>query len=242
MQNHYVGDIGDYLKLGILRALSPGYRLGVAWWLYPDEIHDRNGKHVGYIERPEQWRHFDPALFDALKHIVSSGQRNVHALAATGLLPDTIFHHQPLPTIGRNRREARQEWFRTVLQTVKDTDIVFVDPDNGLESDGLTHGSAKAGKSVLLSELRDLAGPNRCLIVYHHQTRRVGGHSAEIEHWLGRLRSDGFRAADALRCKLWSPRVFFLLNASEELRQRAARIETDWHRLIAWHPGEQSAS
>jgi hypothetical protein len=35
MQNRYVGDIGDYLKLGILRALSRGHRLGVAWWLYP---------------------------------------------------------------------------------------------------------------------------------------------------------------------------------------------------------------
>jgi len=39
MQNRYVGDIGDLLKLGILRALSPGYRLGVAWWLFPDERH-----------------------------------------------------------------------------------------------------------------------------------------------------------------------------------------------------------
>ena len=43
MQNRYVGDIGDYLKLGILRALSPGYRLGVAWWLFPDEAHNGMG-------------------------------------------------------------------------------------------------------------------------------------------------------------------------------------------------------
>jgi len=82
MQNHYVGDIGDYLKLGILRALSPGYRLGVARWLYPNEVHDGNGKHVDYIQRPEQWRHFDPALFNALRHIVTSGLRNVDVLAA----------------------------------------------------------------------------------------------------------------------------------------------------------------
>jgi hypothetical protein len=43
MQNRYVSDIGDYLKLGILRALSPRYRLGVAWWPYPDEDHNGNG-------------------------------------------------------------------------------------------------------------------------------------------------------------------------------------------------------
>jgi hypothetical protein len=40
MQNRYVGDTGDYLKLGILRVLSPGYRLGVAWRLFPDESHN----------------------------------------------------------------------------------------------------------------------------------------------------------------------------------------------------------
>ena len=65
VQNRYVGDIGDYLKLGILRALLPGHRLGVAWWLYPDENHNRDGRHVGYLQRPNRWRHFDPALFDA---------------------------------------------------------------------------------------------------------------------------------------------------------------------------------
>ena len=42
MQNRLVGDIGDYLKLGILRASSPGYRLGIAWWLFPDEVPNRD--------------------------------------------------------------------------------------------------------------------------------------------------------------------------------------------------------
>ena len=63
MQNRYVGDIGDYLKLGILRALSPGYHLGVAWWLFPDEAHNRDGRHIGYMSllmaalRPRTVRH-----------------------------------------------------------------------------------------------------------------------------------------------------------------------------------------
>lgn len=48
MQDRYVGDIGDYVKLGILRALMPGERLGVAWWLYPDEAHNADGRHIGY--------------------------------------------------------------------------------------------------------------------------------------------------------------------------------------------------
>ena len=77
MQNRYVGDIGDYLKLGILRALSPGYRLGIAWWLYPDESHNRDGRHIGYLEQPERWRHYDPELFDALSHVVAHATRGI---------------------------------------------------------------------------------------------------------------------------------------------------------------------
>jgi len=53
MQDRYVGDIGDYLKLSILRTLSPGYRLGVAWWLFPDEAHNGDGRHVDYLNRPD---------------------------------------------------------------------------------------------------------------------------------------------------------------------------------------------
>src|SRR5215469_10292462 len=97
MQNRYVGDIGDYLKLGILRALLPGFRLGVAWWLYPDESHNGDGRHIDYLNRHTQWRHFDPELFDALGRIVSSGQRNIRALESANVLPSASFASESIP-------------------------------------------------------------------------------------------------------------------------------------------------
>ena len=83
MQNRYVGDIGDYIKYALLRALSSGLMLGVAWYLYPDEDHKPDGKHVQYLDDPQRWRHLDPELFDALKQIVESN-RSVSAVAAAG--------------------------------------------------------------------------------------------------------------------------------------------------------------
>ena len=121
-----------------------------------------------------------------------------------------------------------------------EADLVFVDPDNGLEPAGYRPTSSKAGKSILLCELHDLSKPGRCLIVYHHHTRREGGHRAEIEFWAERLGSRGFGAVDALRARPFSPRVFFLLNASPDIRQRAEQIASDWHGLITWHPGAAS--
>lgn len=238
MQNRYVGDIGDYLKLGILRALSPKFRLGVAWWIYPDEAHNANGQHLGYLDQPTKWRHYDPDLFDRLGRIVASGQRHVLAYEIAGILPDAVFAGDVIPTNApvAQRRQAREEWLEIVRSTLDEADMVFIDPDNGLEPDGFSHGSAKAGKSVLVAELRALARPGRCLIVYHHQTRRKGGHQAEIEHWAGRLRSSGFATVDALRASPYSPRVFFLLDAPPEVRQRAEKIAERWKDLITWHP------
>lgn len=238
MQNRYVGDIGDYLKLGILRALSPGYRLGVAWWLYPDESHNRDGRHIGYLQRPERRRHYDRMLFDALAGIVSSNQRHVPTLEAANLLPDALFASEMIPTDGplSERRRARNKWFDRMKATLADADLLFVDPDNGLESSGFRHSIPRAGKSVLFSELQELARPGRCLIVYHHHTRRKGGHHAEIEYWIDRLQTNGFPRVDALRAIPFSPRVYFLLGASPDIRHHAERIAVHWGGLITWHP------
>lgn len=225
------------MKFGILRVLSPGHRLGVAWWLCPDQQVNRNGRHIGYLNVPERWRHFDPALFDALRQIVTLDRRSVRALEAADVLPGAIFAADFVPSDGSSGRlpQERLAWFARLKQQLAAADIVFVDPDNGLEPNGLRPGSSASAKSVLVRELRELADPQRCLIVYHHHTRRNGGHQAEMEHWVDRLRESGFRTADALRAKPYSPRVFFLLDAPEDVRQRASDVEVRWSGLISWH-------
>src|SRR5580658_4948809 len=163
MQNRYVGDIGDYVKLGILRKLMPGYRLGVAWWLFPDDVHNEDGRHIGYLKQPVRWRHFDPTLFDALEAIVTSGRRDVRSLETANILPGAVFASTPIPDGPfLKRRQVRRQWFTTVQRTLEKADLVFVDPDNGLEPEGYRHGSAKAGKSILLTEIQGLARRGRC--------------------------------------------------------------------------------
>jgi hypothetical protein len=238
VQNRFVGDIGDYLKLSILRALSPGHRLGVAWWRHPDEAHNRDGRHIGYLQWPDRWRRFDPELFDALAEIVRSSNRTVAALQATNLLLGAVFASEPIPIAGPAglRQQSRRQWFARAADRLADADLVFVDPDNGLEPSRFSHGSTTSGKNVLLSELLELVRPGRSLIVYHHHTRRVGGHHAEIAYWAERLRGTGFSTVDALRAKPYSPRVYFLLDAPPDLRQRTGPITIHWEGLVTWHP------
>jgi hypothetical protein len=200
MQNRYTGDIGDFVKFSILRKLMPGYRLGVAWWLYPDESGNENARHIGYLQQPDLWWHFDPELFDTLEQIVKSGQRNVRALETANILPGAIFASETIPVGGRiaDNPHLRRQWRETVLRTLEETDLVFVDSDSGPEPVGYSHSSSRAGKRILLGELWALAKPGRCLIVHHYQPLRKDGRHGAMRNWADRLRECGFDTVDAL--------------------------------------------
>jgi hypothetical protein len=135
-----------------------------------------------------------------------------------------------------NRRAARITWLVRLRDALEPCDLVFLDPDNGFETKAFNLGAAKAGKSVALSELRALRRPGRAILVYHHQTRRRGGHEQELEHWGERLRDAGFGQVDALRASAFSARAFFLLDGTPQLRARAQDLSGRWNGRLSWRP------
>ena len=239
MQNKYVGDIGDYVKLSILRALSPGYRLGVAWFLADDEHSKNDGRHIGYLENSDKWRRFDAASFDGLLEIVRRNDRSVAAIERSGLLPaDCIFASEiiPLPANLAKRSEERKRWISEIGVKLNDANLLFLDPDNGLEPDRFRPKSKASIKSVSLDDLDRLNKRERILIVYHHHTRRKGGHFAEIEYQADRLRKRGYEYVDVIRAKPYSPRAFFILNGNDDIRSRAVALVSNWGEHMSWHP------
>lgn len=225
MQNRYAGDIGDYIKFSLLRQLSAGKKLGIAWYLYPDENHNADGKHTSYLSAPEKWRHLDPDLFDILVKVVAS-TRSISALQTSGAL-DAIYAEEPLATaeLPANKRSGfRTRWFEETLRTVQPCDLVFADPDNGIVNNDERRCRQKAyGKQMPLSEVMALAD-NRAAIVYHHNTRFKGGHDREVSHWLEQL---GPKAI-AVRANAFSCRTFFLINPDLVLVRRAISFCDKW--------------
>lgn len=236
MQNRYAGDIGDYVKLAILRELMPGRRLGVAWWLHPDEDHNQDGRHINFLMNTGQWRHLDPELFGHLETMHRHGVRSVKALEP--MLPGAVFCRDLIPsfaTPSKDRSPARKAWFETVRANLEGADLVFADPDNGLEPKTFAPGSKKAGKSIRYEEVSALADGGRPLVIYHHQTRAPGGHDQERITLSLELMKCGVRSVGAFRAKPFSPRLFFLLNADDTLRQRAAHLSARWGEALIWH-------
>lgn len=171
MQNRYTGDIGDFGKLGLLRRLSTRLSIGVNWYLVPDESHNGDGQHIDYLTK-NFFRACDPPLFDALGQIVNSAQRQVAALEDSAILSavyysDVLnFCHSTKP----ERQVIRAAWHQNALSKLKDCELIFVDPDNGLIVPS-AEGGPKSNKYVLPSELADYYGQGSSVVYYQHKAR-----------------------------------------------------------------------
>lgn len=174
MQDRYTGDIGDFGKLGLLRQLaSTGLSIGVNWYRTPDETHNSDGLHIGYLQKQE-FRFCDPALWSALGQIVSSGKREITALEQSDILNATYFRRLLDSSSGDKiaRQAVRMDWHRQALQALHGCDIVFVDPDNGLMVPS-AEDTAKSNKFVLPNELAEYYLAGASIIYYQHKARRT---------------------------------------------------------------------
>ena len=215
MQNRYAGDVGDFGKYGLLRYLTGQresalpIRLGVVWYLYPDESHNADGKYTGYLaESPlnnARYRACDPDLYDSLRQLVDSNSRSVAAVQRSKILPaDTLYYEPSLsfpPGMPRAQRAAaRASWIEGAREATADADVVFVDPDNSV-SDPANGVSAsidplrKTGpKYVFIEDLRQFFNRGQSLIIYHHLGRR------------GKAVEQIARVAESLKASLHLPR------------------------------------
>lgn len=227
MQDRYTGDIGDFAKYGLLRAIRGRKRLGVAWYLHPDDEPEGNGQHTAYLQQRRQWRHLDPDLFDVLKRLVDGGERSVGAVQAAGVLGNAAFAVEPLdirPVSVRDRKHWRREWFERVKHRLADCDLVFADPDNGLFPDERFQPTRReCAKRIPLAEAAALAA-GRTAVIYHHNTRRRGGHDQEIQWWMGQLSG----CTRAYYWQRWSNRTFFIVNADDDIERRLTRFVERW--------------
>ncbi len=185
MKNQYFGDINDYRKYGLLRSLihATGLRLLVAWMLTPDDG-STDGKFTSYLHDHYRWIGHDRALFSELANLMADGQqRRVSLIENTDLLPNTKYYSDITPDQGTER----QKWFSSLVDRAKGVDIVFLDPDNGLEVKSTPYGRRRSSKFLYWREVEALWSSGKSLLIYQHFIREK--RPRFIERMLTALRS-----------------------------------------------------
>jgi hypothetical protein len=241
VQDRYVGDVGDFGKYGLLRALcADDLSLGVVWYLVPDEEGTADGGQVGWANQDtstmRRYMPCDPELYHALLRILRDGDRSVRAVRERGVLPEgTVFYEEVLsfagtPSVGRAAKERRLEhrkaWAWDALAATRGCDVVFADPDNGLEPRaGVPRHRLTGPKYAYFDELAPYLDRGQSLVVYHHLHRSLA-HEGQVRDRLSQV-EERLGESFALRYRPGTGRAFFVVPAEahrEVLSRRTSRL------------------
>ena len=224
MRHNYAGDQGDYAKYALLNQLAADGQLvtGINWYLTEHHEANDDGGVRPHLERPGEWEHLDEALLKRMVTVfreVAAGDRRVqllhdpqmlHGVAAQPVAP--VYFDDPLPTGGMATAErivAREAWHRAAMATLQDADIVFLDPDNGLEVKSRGPRSKWRCKYATYAEVNDYLAAGKQVVPYQHARRMkwpalVAKVTAEMREAGVQMASPGFVA--------FGDRGFFLLS------------------------------
>lgn len=174
MKDRYTDDVGQFLKVALMRELtlpSPfgqAHRLGLIWLQEPGRCHRLDGDHLAYLHSTHDadgdLRSLDPSLYDELRLMAARSGRPVSVRETCRALPtDTVrFEHplrfdDPVHDDDRAARAAtRQRWFDGAMVAVAPCSLVFIDSDNVADHDARQSSSDPAGGGISMLEVARL--------------------------------------------------------------------------------------
>ena len=221
MRDHYAGDLSDLLKFNLLRSVVGSDRkLGIAWFYVPGEDNPLDGKHRSW-QSESRWESLDENIHATLG---SLPKRSVKALEDRLSWPAGVsYHGERVP-----HHSHRATWSADKQRKLKDVQIVFLDPDNGL-------GDATP-KHATFDEVRILRERGQTVIFITFPKRIK--HDTQVEELHRRLRTEAgahriltIRISVSVATKSGKGYVptfrwFTLVDCDDELDHRAQQFAT----------------
>jgi hypothetical protein len=218
MQLQYVGGIGDFGKFALLRHLMKDRRLAVCCHLTGENegTKDRE-RHFDYLKHPNDFRHFAPELFDQLTEF-DGGRRGVvdplTDLQTSKILGNAVFLRNKVPKWVSLRRRRVDE----LVASVRGANLVFLDPDHGIQGKRLTN------RHVALAEIAALRLPDRALMVGHRQS----GRRSEVKFLADQMRSLGCDPVEIIRLRLVTSRLYVIADHDSAMSELIATFVRKW--------------
>ena len=167
MQDCYAGDIGDYGKFALLRELrKQGLSIGVYW--YKTDAITSKKQNDGEYCIPDRLMDCDTDLSVRLRKIFHSQDgivRSIKALENEKFIDGALYFSEDVSV------DHRDKWHQHALCELSGSDLVFLDPDNGLIVSSAEKSRQKQCKYVLDSEVRDYLSQGQSVLLYQHRPR-----------------------------------------------------------------------
>ena len=239
VRHNFVNDIGDYAKYALLRALCASSQgtahLGVIWYLTDHIEHNNDGRKRAHL-LTAGWEDLDPDLLTTMRRIEGAArtrdQLNVNLIETSDILPpDTAYFSEPVPRVrgtAAERSSERAAWFERARKAMARSNLVFLDPDNGLAVRSVPVTSPQSNKYATAAEIAALLETGSGVVLYQHGSRMT---------WQAQRQDICIRIAAAtdldlvirtLRFGAFGARAFFCVTGDREM---AAVIEGGFTRL-----------
>jgi len=221
--------VNDYRKYGLLRCLAGATlsSIGICWMLTSDDGRSDGGQ-TKYLQSPDDWRQYDPDLFDILcQAVIEMEERKVRRAEDARLVPGATFYSDFVP----DEASGRVGFFAGALERLAQCQLFFLDPDNGIEVPSVPFGARHSSKYVYWRELAAAYAEGHSLIVYQHYPRlqRSTFHTliaGEVGRRFSRASLHALKASSV---------VYFLIERPEHTRDFRKALETvkaNWRNQI----------
>jgi hypothetical protein len=228
VRHNFVNDIGDYAKYALLRAVCTGagesMRLGVIWYLTEHVEYNNDGRKRAHL-LTTGWDGLDSDLLATMRRIESTVQSreqlNVSLIEASGILPlNTVFFSEPMPRVqgtAQERVSERTAWFKRARKAVTQCDLVFLDPDNGLEVRSVPVTSPLSNKYATVAEISALLETGCSVVLYQHGNRTPW--QMQRQNICAQIASGTDRdlTIRSLRFGAFGARAFFCITSNKEM-------------------------
>jgi hypothetical protein len=227
MRDSYVADIGDFGKYALLNALAGNdLRLGVLWCCNSLADATQDGRFTAYPEL----RACDPKLYDRLSQILATNQRTLSQVEKNDIMPtNALFYGTAIPApkvpcFSDAARQAqtrlRAAWFDDGFNQLSESDLVFLDPDNGLAPSRCKKHLRSSVKYIFEDEVATWVKRGQSVVLYQHQQRRrIIEQVADQRKLLG-VGNSGF----ALSFHRLSVRIYYILPAEDHRSRLLERL------------------
>ena len=184
------------------------------------------GGKLDYLLNPSRWGGFDEELFSVLRQtVIGEDKRGVRYVRERNLI-QSASHFEEVLTDDQHLREG---YFGRFMKLSPSADLLFFDPDNGMEVASVPVGHSGSSKYLYWDEIRNIPSESYSLLVYQHFPRVQ--RKQFIDQMGNRFLRDtkyshviSFRAANV---------VFFLLAAQRHasfFEGRESVIQVNWEK------------
>ena len=178
MKDKYFGDKHDFRKYVLLSFLQEctGYTIAINWMRTKFEANPDNAD--GNKRNYKSWSNNNERIYKILQQSkVQNDSRSVEDFQALNILPDnTLLWSTYVPdrdnAASKNKlKELRKKWYADFLSFSKKANMIFFDPDNGIEVKSAPKGTKESYKYLYCDEIKDVFLRGQDILIYQHKPR-----------------------------------------------------------------------